>query len=344
MHTRDWVRAVMGLFCTGVSALAAIELPRADSEEARRDAGLVCDAPVVHFAEARVGAVLTNTFILRNTGTNTVTILNVRPTCGCTTAELSTNRLPAGASVSLTTVLSLAGARGNQRKAVYVESDDSRYPHLKLELTGTVVADIAVEPAGLHFGALGLTGKVQRDVVLTARSNLTFAVKGINTGSTLFKAEVEPRDPGRCYVVHITCDEPRSPGTVSAIVQVVTDCAEAPSVTIPVSAFVAGDLVAVPSQLILVASMTNDVRTAHLVVYSPSGKAFTVKSVQTAANCVTTRVTTATADRVAIEVQSRGGLEDVEGKAIRITTDVPTARELVVPLRVMRPPALKGSR
>ena len=45
------------------------------------------------------------------------------------------------------------------------------------------------------------------------------------------------------------------------------------------------------------------------------------------------------AGRVRIDVRSRGGLEDAEGKAIRIVTDLDTAREVLVPLRVMRPAA-----
>ena len=319
-----------------VAALASRVVAEAPAASGVAGSGLVCEVAEQSFGEARADASVTNTFALSNAGTNAVRILNVRPTCGCTTAALSTNVLPPGTTAQLTTVLSLAGRRGYQRKAVYVESDDPVHPHLKVEVTGTVITDIAAEPPGIHFGTVAATGRISRDVILAARSNLTFAVKSVNTGSSLFKAEAETRDAGHGAVIHITCEEPRAPGTASAIVQVTTDCPTQPELTIPVSVFVGGDLVAVPSQLVLVEAGTNEVRTANLSVYSPAGKAFAVKRVELPDSSLTSRVVSVTADRVRIEIQSRGALQAVDNQSIRVMTDMATVPEVKVPLRVMR--------
>lgn len=301
------------------------------------EAGLVCAQPMFNFGEARRDQSITNTFLLRNTGSNTVTIINVRPTCGCTTAVPSTNSVAPGATAELKAALSLAGRSGYQRKAIYVETNDPRKPRLRLEMAGLVVTDIEVQPQGVHFGTLAREGEAKRDVLLTARSNLTFTVTGVNTGSSQFSAEVEPREPGKSYWIHIKTQGPRSPGTCSAIVQVVTDCPTTPTITIPVSVFVGGDLIVVPAQLMLVASATNETRTANLTVYSPAGKTFSVKSVESPSPSIKATVATQVGGRVRIEVQSQGPLTEAEGKSLRILTDLEGARDVPVPLRVMRP-------
>ncbi len=330
-----WLVWTMVAFWVAPGLLRAEE-PPAPAESAQSVASLVCVQPVFDFGEAPSGATVTNVFLLRNDGTNAVTIVNVRPTCGCTTAGVATHRLAPGATTELNAVLSLAGRKGYQRKAIYVETDDLRQPRLRLEVKGLAVADVTVQPEGVHFGTMGREGTAQQDVLVSARSNVTFTIKSVNTGSSSFTAEVEPLVPGTSYWVHVKTVGPRMPGTVSAIVQLITDLPTSPSVAIPASVFVAADVIAVPSQLILVASSTNEPRTANLTVYSPAGKTFTVKSVDWPSPSVTGHVAATVSGRVRIEVRSRGGLEDVEGKAIRVVTDLDTAREVLVPLRVIK--------
>lgn len=344
MNVRCFAVGVLVVACVVRPLRAAETTVVAPSPPNPMATGLVCDQPVFNFGEVRAGLSITNTFILRNSGTGTVAILNVRTTCGCTTTALATNELAAGAVTELRATLSLVGRTGHQSKAIYVESNDRQNPRLKLELTGVVARDIEVQPEGVHFGTLGRDGDAQRDVLLTARSNGTFAIKSVNTGTSLFEANVETREAGKLYWIHVKAKGPRTPGTSSAILQVVTDCPTTPSITIPLTVFTAGDIVAVPTQLLLVPSGTNETRLANLTLYSPSGKKFAVKSVESGAPSVQARVATTVADRVRIEVQTSGGLEDVEGKSIRIVTDLDTAREVLVPLRVLRPPAGEKAR
>lgn len=334
MSTRWCVWALLAVWAA--PGLLRAGEPAAPVEPARVESGLSCSRPVFDFGEVPADSTITNTFSLRNAATNPVVILNVRSGCGCTTVSLATNRVAPGGGTALTVVLSLAGRRGPQRKAIYLETDDPRQPRLRLEIQGVAVTAIMAQPQGVHFGTLGRDGEAQQDVLLTARSNVTFHIKGVTSGSSPFTAEVETREPGTSYWVHVKTVGPRTPGTVSALLQVATDLPAMPQVLIPVSVFVAADVIAVPSHLILVASGTNEFRTANLALYSPAGKPFAVQSIDWPAGSVTGRVASAAGDRVRIEVRSSGRLEDLEGKAIRIVTDLDTAREILVPLRVMR--------
>jgi rhodanese-related sulfurtransferase len=59
------------------------------------------DEPDYDFGEIGQGYMVKHTFILRNTGDETLDIVRVRTTCGCSTAALPTNQLAPGDSVPL---------------------------------------------------------------------------------------------------------------------------------------------------------------------------------------------------------------------------------------------------
>ena len=130
MKLKSWVATGVALLCMAAPLCA-------DDGAVVGEAGLVCNQPVFDFGEARKDQTITNRFVLRNAGTNTISILNVRPSCGCTTATLATNRLAPGGTNDLQFALSLAGRSGYQRKSIYVETDDPHKPRLKPTRLGT---------------------------------------------------------------------------------------------------------------------------------------------------------------------------------------------------------------
>lgn len=322
------------------AALAVLALPAANVRAAElvRN-GLLCKEPVYEFGEIANDQPVKHTFILDNSGTNPVRILNVRAGCGCATTEISTNPVPAGQSASLTATLTLAGRKGVQRKTLFVETDNSSTPRVRLEFKGVTTADIEALPDGVHLGTLGREGIEEREIMVAGRSNVVFHITGVETSSPLFAASFEPVTDGHIYRVKIRSQGPRTPGTHTDIVRVLTDHASIREIPVVVTAFVSGEVVAAPAALVLVPSLTNALRVQYLGVYSPSGKAFKLNPVETPWPGIETSVTNISPNRYRIEVRTRGALAGLEGKTIRLQTDMKEAPEILVPLRVIPGPA-----
>ena len=307
-------------------------------QEAPGRASLVCDQPVYEFGERSVNDAVTHTFVLRNAGTQPVHLLNVRTSCGCTTAALATNVLAPGQTTDLLASLSLLGRRGQQRKTIYVESDDPYAGNLRLELVGAVRVTIEVQPEGLHFGSLARDGEVERSVVLRARSNVTFHVRAVRSSSQGFEARAVPHEDGRRYEIAVRSVGPRPGGTSTALIQVETDLADVPVVNIPVTVFTVSDIVAAPATLMLVQGATNETHTYYLNLSSPAGKPFKVIKVDPPRPDIACTVAGAVPDRYRIELKVSGWLGELQGKSIRIETDLESMREVMVPLRVIAGP------
>jgi hypothetical protein len=297
-----------------------------------------CDQPVFDFREVSPGAVIAHAFVLQNRSTNTVRILNVRTSCGCTTTAMATNLLLPGQALELTVSLNLQGRSGPQRKTLTVESDDPMNPRLRLAMTGVVINPIEVTPAGVHFGTLARDGEAEREVLLTGRTGVVFKVKEVKPSSQDLTATFETREEGRSYRVKIRSVGPRQAGTTQAAVRVLTDHPVVPELNIPVTLFVGADVVAAPTSLILVQGPTNGMRMYYVGVYSPAAKPFNVIKVDTPGAALTCTVVTISPDRHRLEIKAAGDLSGVNGKALRIETDVATMKELQVPVRVIAGP------
>jgi hypothetical protein len=299
---------------------------------------LVCENPSADFGEVAPTQAVKRTFSVQNQGTNDIRILNVRAGCGCVSTVLSTHLLGPGQKADLGVTLDLKGRHGPQRKALYVETDEPAFGRLRLEMTGTVVLPVEVQPEGVHFGTLGRDGDAEREVLLVGRTGTVFHVKAVKASSSQFAAQFEAREPERVYRVRIQSLGPRNLGTSHAVVQVATDHPALPEISIPVTVFVASEIAAAPATLMLVEGAGSATRTYYVGVFAPSGKAFKILAVRTPGDDLRCTVATVSPDRYRLEIKAPNALRELDGKVLRIETDMESMREVLVPVRVVAGP------
>jgi len=94
------------------------------------------------FGSVEQGDVLNHIFKFKNTGDAPLLIKRVRTACGCTAALVSNRTVEPGEKGEIKVAFNTAGYSGEQRKYVYVESNDPREPNKQL----SVAAEIDVPP------------------------------------------------------------------------------------------------------------------------------------------------------------------------------------------------------
>jgi rhodanese-related sulfurtransferase len=104
------------------------------------------DSDTYDFGTILEGYAIEHTFVLTNTGDETLLIRDVQVTCGCTTTELTTNELAPGQSVELHALVGTSGFGGRDiTKTIKVFTNDPRYndgigiEYYGLDITGTVL-------------------------------------------------------------------------------------------------------------------------------------------------------------------------------------------------------------
>lgn len=136
---------------------------------ARAAPSLVFDAETCDLGNVVQGEQPSCDFAYGNGGAAAVRILAVEPTCGCTTALLSSARLAPGERASLRVVFDSENFTGEIVKEIEVRSDDPERPRLTLRLRARVEPEIEFEPATLDIDRVR-AGEVRRyEIAVTNR-------------------------------------------------------------------------------------------------------------------------------------------------------------------------------
>ncbi len=122
------------------------------------------DSPV-YAVTVQSGSRVTHSFVLTNAGDETLTISNVRTSCGCTTAALAKHELAPGESVSIEATVNTTGFHGTVTRTISVPSNDPDMPTAVLRIDVTI-ADVGPVVPEISAGDLRLRYVVLIDVRL----------------------------------------------------------------------------------------------------------------------------------------------------------------------------------
>lgn len=237
----------------GGTAVVVLVLAAAAAAAEGQRPRLVCREAVYDFGAARDTNTVEHTFILRNEGDAPVTIDHVRTTCGCTTNTLKEKTIAPGGQEDLSVRLVLRGQRGQQRKGIYVHSNDPHSP-LRLEISGQVQADVELAPATLYFGSVerGATNEALVKVICHLETPLR--VTGLETNEAGFcRVTLDQLEEGKRYEVRgrLVPEALPASGPFRGKVALLTDSAARPRIEITAGGFVQREISVVPSELIL---------------------------------------------------------------------------------------------
>ena len=89
---------------------------------------IFCAQPNFDFGSSESGRSVSHEYVIQNKGDALLSISEIRPSCGCTVASISTQAVAPGAEARVTAVLNLAGRSGPQHKTIAVDSNDPKQP------------------------------------------------------------------------------------------------------------------------------------------------------------------------------------------------------------------------
>ncbi len=200
--------------------------------------------PVASAGEVHAGAPLAHRFAFVNGGTGPVVLTELRTSCGCLAPRLE----PAGGPLPRTvapgergalvlevhTLGQSAGAHTWRLTACTQEGGQPRAQ--ELELRGTVVAEVTVQPASL---TLFTDRPAEQDIVLTDRRPHPLTVMAVQTSSPHVRGRVtgQRRDAGggRVCAVRLDVDAGYPEGRHDEVVDLVTDDPEYRTLRVPVT-------------------------------------------------------------------------------------------------------------
>lgn len=276
----------MGVMLSIVDTVGAAEVFSQD----RVTPSVKCLSPSWDFGRLANTQSVEHVFELLNEGSAPLRILQVRAGCGCTTAKTGSDQVEPRGTTQVTVTFNLAGRSGDQRKVVYVHTNDPETPIVQLEMKGEALGTTGSNAGGelLNVGVVSGAAQVSPKILSLGRikmdepsetmitlngtsSNDVVTVATVDTGTLDLTARVETSN-GVCRVL-LCFRSSKTLGPGSALVSIQTTHPILKTVTVPVTWQTEGDLYPIPETITLVArSNATDTVTRYVTIRSHSGK------------------------------------------------------------------------
>lgn len=122
---------------------------------------------------------------IKNTGTAELVIFDVKPTCGCTVASLSSKKVAPGDTATLEAIYDSHNANGGVRRFINIQSNDPKNSTLTLGISANVIAKPAPEINFSVYNATNLQlasgGTATRSITVTNTGQLDLVIDEVTT-------------------------------------------------------------------------------------------------------------------------------------------------------------------
>lgn len=177
---------------------------------------------------------------IRNIGTDTLKINEVKAQCGCTATLMTEKNLAPGDSGKLNISFNTTGQNGKVGKEVYVTSNDPQTPKVSIGFTANVLQALDVAPRYVTFDNVKVDSTYTKVVTITNPSMkesvkiLSVDTKMDDVKATLMKNQLMPGESTQLQLVL----HPNKPGSQNGVLELVTDHKVQPKFEVKVFAFV----------------------------------------------------------------------------------------------------------
>jgi hypothetical protein len=202
------------------------------------------------------GVKVKHDFVMVNRLGESITIVNLRPSCGCTSGRASVSQLGPGQSAVVEAEMDTRNFVGLKSTVLYVTliTASGREGEARLGVSSTILSDIVMNPGAIDFGAVA-RGQSPTRVITIDRINspgwkfvrMVSASRAINAQL----AETARTASSASYALTVSMKPDAPTGFMRDEIRLISNDAEAPSIPLMVTAWIRGDLTAAPSVMAL---------------------------------------------------------------------------------------------
>jgi hypothetical protein len=202
------------------------------------------------------GAKVRHSFLLTNRLNEGVTILSLRPSCGCTSGKASASTVGPGQTATVEAEMDTRNFVGEKATSLYVSliTATGREGEVRLGVSSTILSDIVLNPGSIDFGTVGRGQSPQRTLTLERIGAPNWEVERMVSACRAIDASMDEtrRADGLVqYTLTVTLKPDAPAGPLRDEIRILTNDPETRSISVILSAQVRGELGASPSVLSL---------------------------------------------------------------------------------------------
>jgi hypothetical protein len=202
------------------------------------------------------GAKVKHDFLMVNRLDEPITILNLRPSCGCTSGRANASIVEPGQTAVIEAQMDTRNFVGLKSTILYVSliTASGREAEVGLGVSSQILSDIVLNPGSIDFGTV-VRGQSPNQVLTIDRINADgWRFLRMVSGSRAINAQLVEtgRNGGSVsYSLSVSLKPDAPAGLIRDEIRMMSNDPETPSIPVMVTAWIRGDLTAAPSILAL---------------------------------------------------------------------------------------------
>jgi hypothetical protein len=241
------------------------------------------------FGRVKETDVLRHEFIITNTGTAPLEVLDVKPGCpSCTTALPWDRKVEPGKTGKIPIEFRTRGFSGTVSKSITVTCNDPLSSVHNIQVQATVWKPVDVIPAYVYF--LGVEGEVTNDTkVVRIANNMEepLALEPAQSNNPNFKTELKTLNPGRVFELHVLYSPTATNALPQGIITLKTSSTNMPVLSVTAVAIPQPAVVAMPQTVRLPAGPLNPDYRQPVTIRNNSSKPIALSDATVSAEGVT---------------------------------------------------------
>lgn len=157
-----------------------------------------------------------------NAGTDTLKILNVKPSCGCTVAMISADNIAAGDTAEIGFEFDIRGFNGKTTKSITVTSNDPITPVTSILMTVNVIRPFVIAPKHISFDKVFVGEPATAEVKITNNSLTDAVIKNVTINNQEIVANINKNDiikKGETFILKATAIVSK-PGDLRSVIKI----------------------------------------------------------------------------------------------------------------------------
>ncbi|TAK56055.1 MAG: DUF1573 domain-containing protein [Bacteroidetes bacterium] len=179
----------------------------------------------LEFGDVVSGNKISKEISIKNGGTDTLHIKDVRAQCGCTATLLTEKILAPNQAANLSITFNSAGYRpGRATKHVYIDSDDPATPTMTIEFSPNVIQYLEATPNMLSFNSAKVDTVITKSVMVKNTSKDTINIVAVDSKFEYLKVSLSKQHlvPGDSTELTGVLNTPKA-GSYQSTVTLLTD-------------------------------------------------------------------------------------------------------------------------
>ncbi|MBI5764179.1 MAG: DUF1573 domain-containing protein [Planctomycetes bacterium] len=212
------------------------------------------DTPIYDAGRLRTGVDIQHDFWFHNTGTGPLEIIQVKPSCGCTTSGEYDRIVEPGKSGKIPLKVATGNFSGPISKSVTVLTNaPGAASTIALQIKGELWQMVQAAPSSALFGNTSSTtareSTLTRKITITNNSESPLTLASPKSSNNAFSAEIKPLEEGKKWELTVALSQELPNGAVTGNIEIETGLKDIPKITIPCNAYLVSDVDVVPNKV-----------------------------------------------------------------------------------------------